>query len=72
MPFDRGRDTEQFVFTHALGGSQVHHLGFSDRQSPCLVERDGRDRPEIFEMGTAFDKHSMSGGLGDACKDRRG
>src|ERR1700747_3409886 len=49
-------------------GSAVNpgHLGHAERQSPGLIQNDGIDLGELFEIEAALDDDAASGGASDS------
>ncbi len=62
---------EQILFTHARGGPNLKYFRDSVAQRSCLVEQHGIDSRKSFQVQSALDDRSFSGGLADGSQDRQ-
>ena len=53
-------------------GDDVGHPGLANGQGAGLVEGDGREHAQIFQVRAALDQHAAARGAGDAGQHRRG
>ncbi len=70
--FDGGGQGQDRRGAEIAERDQVGHFGLTLGDGAGLVEGDGFEATEVFQVGAAFDQDAVAGGLGDAGQDGGG